>query len=228
MSTAPKEPDMKKNLFAALICVLAAAAAAQDYALYDRPTESGGISITGKRFSLNTASQRGNLCDLEGSIQNKEYRDGKGCVVRFRFSGKDRVELEVPESAQTACREYCGLNAGFTGSYAVLPAACTEQGGQAAEKRFQTAYRAKQYRQAAQIKQQYIASCGKFISFTERMHAANDLAVSHKNAGDKAACRRALAAIKTWLDPEFDPGYIYEEDYKREAEAAAFNKKQCL
>ena len=43
-----------------------------------------------------------------------------------------------------------------------------------------------------------------------------------------AACRRALAAIKTWLDPEFDPGYIYEEDYKREAEAAAFNKKQCL
>ena len=204
---------MKKNLFAALICALAAAAAAQDYALYDRPTESGGISITGKRFSLNTASQRGNLCDLEGSIQNKEYRDGKGCVVRFRFSGKDRVELEVPESAQTACREYCGLNAGFTGSYAVLPAACTEQGGQAAEKRFQTAYRAKQYRQAAQIKQQYIASCGKF---------------SHKNAGDKAACRRALAAIKTWLDPEFDPGYIYEEDYKREAEAAAFNKKQCL
>ena len=133
----------------------------------------------------------------------------------------------MPESAQTACREYCGLNADFTGSYAVLPAACTEQGGKAAEKRFQTAYRAKQYRQAAQIKQQYIASCGKFISFTERMHAANDLAVSHKNAGDKAACRRALATIKTWLDPEFDPGYIYEQDYQREAKAAAHNLKLC-
>ena len=219
---------MKKPLFAALICTLAASAAAQDYALYDRPTESGGISITGKRFSLNTTSQRGNLCDLDGTIKNKQYRDGKGCVVRFHFSGKNLVELEVPESAREACSEYCGMNARFDSAYAVLPAACTEQSEKAAEKRFQTAYRAKQYRQAAQIKQQYIASCGKFISFTERMHAANDLAVSHKNAGDKAACRRALAAIKTWLDPEFDPGYIYEEDYKREAEAAAFNKKQCL
>ena len=219
---------MKKPLFAALICTLAASAAAQDYALYDRPTESGGISITGKRFSLNTTSQRGNLCDLDGTIKNKQYRDGKGCVVRFHFSGKNLAELEVPESAREACSEYCGMNARFDSAYAVLPAACTEQSEKAAEKRFQTAYRAKQYRQAAQIKQQYIASCGKFISFTERMHAANDLAVSHKNAGDKAACRRALAAIKTWLDPEFDPGYIYEEDYKREVEAAAFNKKQCL
>ena len=218
---------MKKTLFATLVCALAAAAPAKDYALYDSPTESGGISITGKRFSLNTASQRGNICDLDGTIKNKQYRDDKGCVVRFHFSGKNLVELEVPESAQIACREYCGLNAGFTGSYAVLPAACTEQGGQAAEKRFQTAYRAKQYRQAAQIKQQYIASCDKFISFTERMHAANDLAVSHKNAGDKAACRRALATIKTWLDPEFDPGYIYEQDYQREAKAAAHNLKLC-
>ena len=218
---------MKKTLFAALVCALAAAATAQDYALYDSPTESGGISITGKRFSLNTASQRGNICDLDGTIKNKQYRDGKGCVVRFHFSGKNLVELEVPESAREACSEYCGMNARFDSAYAVLPAACTEQGEKAAEKRFQTAYRAKQYRQAAQIKQQYIASCGKFISFTDRMHAANDLAVSHKNAGDKAACRRALAAIKTWLDPEFDPGYIYEQDYQREAKAAAHNLKLC-
>ncbi len=218
---------MKKTLFATLVCALAAAAPAKDYALYDSPTESGGISITGKRFSLNTASQRGNICDLDGTIKNKQYRDGKGCVVRFHFSGKNLVELEVPESAREACSEYCGMNARFDSAYAVLPAACTEQGEKAAEKRFQTAYRAKQYRQAAQIKQQYIASCDKFISFTDRMHAANDLAVSHKNAGDKAACRRALATIKTWLDPEFNPGYIYEQDYQREAKAAAHNLKLC-
>ena len=90
---------MKKNLFTTLICVLAAAAAAQDYALYDRPTESGGISITGKRFSLNTASQRGNLCDLEGSIQNKEYRDGKGFQTYDKLSETDRKALQAPINA---------------------------------------------------------------------------------------------------------------------------------
>ena len=220
---------MKKAL---LLCALAATAtaaaapaAAKRYATAEGDDVEGMLTITGSRFGL-VSFANGDECELEGRIKNGTWRDGRGCVVRFKFSGKNQDTVEVRDDGE--CSSYCGVKARFESVYTALPALCTKEGSKASDQRYRAAYRAKRYPEALKIKQQYVDRCIRFNGYTARIRPYNDLAESQLHTGDKAACRRALAAIKTWLDPEFDPGYIYEEDYKREAEAAAFNKKQCL
>ena len=205
----------------------AAAAHAQDYVLKDRPFESGGLSSDGRTFSINTAGETANLCDLSGSLKNNVYRDGEGCEVRFAFA-RNKVSVTVPESARAACAEYCGLNADFVGDYQRLPAACTESAAKSTAQRFQAAYRAKNYAQAAQIQQQYLNACNSFMFITEQMRARNDLAVAYKNSGNKTACRTALQPLRRyWNDKAEDLSYVYRDNFMKELAAAKFNWNAC-
>ena len=79
-----------------LIALLAAstAAHAQEYVFKDQPFESGYLSTDGKTFSINTVNSSGNLCNLEGRLNNNVYRDGEGCEVRFTFA-RNKVNVTV-------------------------------------------------------------------------------------------------------------------------------------
>ena len=212
-----------------LIALLAAstAAHAQEYVFKDQPFESGSLSIDGKTFSINTVNSSGNLCDLEGRLNNNVYRDGEGCEVRFTFA-RDKVNVTVPESAREACAGYCGLNAHFVDQYHRLPAACTESAAKNTAQRFQAAYRAKNYAQAAQIQQQYVNACNRFMVITEQMRARNDLAVAYKNSGNKTACRTALKPLRRyWSDKAEEHDHRYSNDFMKELAAAKFNWNAC-
>ena len=214
-----------------LIALLAAstAAHAQEYRFKDHPFESGGVGVStdGKTFSINTTNSSGNLCNLEGRLNNNVYRDGEGCEVRFTFA-RDKVNVTVPESARKACAEYCGLNAHFADQYHRLPAACTESAAKNTAQRFQAAYRAKNYAQAAQIQQKYVNTCNGFMFITAQMRAHNDLAVAYKNSGNKTACRAALQPLRRyWNDKADDHTYLYRDDFMKELAAAKFNWKAC-
>ena len=205
----------------------AQAASAQEYVFKDQPFESGSLSTDGKTFSINTVNSSGNLCDLEGRLKNNAYRDGQGCEVRFTFA-RDKVNVTVPESAREACAEYCGLNAHFADQYHRLPAACTESATKNTAQRFQAAYRAKNYAQAAQIQQQYLNACNSFMFITEQMRARNDLAVAYKNSGNKTACRAALQPLRRhWNDKAENHSYLYCDDFMKELAAAKFNWNAC-
>ena len=205
----------------------AQAASAQEYVFKDQPFESGSLSTDGKTFSINTVNSSGNLCDLEGRLKNNAYRDGQGCEVRFTFA-RDKVNVTVPESAREACAEYCGLNAHFADQYHRLPAACTESATKNTAQRFQAAYRAKNYAQAAQIQQQYLNACNSFMFITEQMRARNDLAVAYKNSGNKTACRAALQPLRRhWNDKAENHSYLYRDDFMKELAAAKFNWNAC-
>ena len=205
----------------------AQAASAQEYVFKDQPFESGSLSTDGKTFSINTVNSSGNLCDLEGRLKNNAYRDGQGCEVRFTFA-RDKVNVTVPESAREACAEYCGLNAHFADQYHRLPAACTESATKNTAQRFQAAYRAKNYAQAAQIQQQYLNACNSFMFITEQMRARNDLAVAYKNSGNKTACRAALQPLRRhWNDKAENHSYLYRDAFMKELAAAKFNWNAC-
>jgi len=137
---------MKYPILLALLMAATAAqaASAQEYVFKDRPFESGSLSTDGKTFSINTVGYNSNVCDLDGSLKNNVYRDGKGCEVRFAFA-RNKVSVTVPESAREACAEYCGYNAHFADQYHRLPAACTESAAKNTAQRVQAA-RPKQYR----------------------------------------------------------------------------------
>ena len=212
-----------------LIALLAAstAAHAQEYRFKDHPFESGGVSTDGKTFSINITNSSGNLCDLEGRLNNNVYRDGEGCEVRFTFA-RDKVNVTVPESARAACMEYWGLNTYFPEQYYRLPAACTESAAKNTAQRFQAAYRAKNYAQAAQIQQQYVNACNGFMFVTEQMRARNDLAVAYKNSGNKTACRAALQPLRRyWNDKAEEHDHRYSNDFMKELAAAKFNWNAC-
>ena len=220
---------MKYPIFLALLMAATAAqaASAQEYVFKDQPFESGSLSTDGKTFSINTVNSSGNLCNLEGRLNNNVYRDGEGCEVRFTFA-RDKVNVTVPESAREACAGYCGLNAHFVDQYHRLPAACTESAAKNTAQRFQAAYRAKNYAQAAQIQQQYVNTCNGFMFITAQMRARNDLAVAYKNSGNKTACRAALQPLRRyWNDKADDHTYLYRDDFMKELAAAKFNWNAC-
>ena len=220
---------MKYPILLALLMAATAATAAhaQEYVFKDQPFESGYLSTDGKTFSINTVNSSGNLCNLEGRLNNNVYRDGEGCEVRFTFA-RDKVNVTVPESARKACAEYCGLNAHFADQYHRLPAACTESAAKNTAQRFQAAYRAKNYAQAAQIQQQYVNACNRFMVITEQMRARNDLAVAYKNSGNKTACRTALKPLRRyWNDKADDHTYLYRDDFMKALAAAKFNWNAC-
>ncbi|MDO4878529.1 MAG: hypothetical protein Q3966_04430 [Neisseria sp.] len=216
--------------YATLLALFLAATAAhaQEYRFKDHPFESGGVSTDGKTFRINITNSSGNLCDLEGRLNNNVYRDGEGCEVRFTFA-RDKVSITVPESARKACAGYCGLNAHFfDDDYYRLPSACTESAAKNTAQRFQTAYRAKRYTQAAQIQQQYLNTCNGFMFITEQMRARNDLAAAYKNSGNKAACRTALQPLRRyWNDTADDHTYLYRDHFMKELAAAKFNWNAC-
>ena len=113
----------------------------------------------------------------------------------FTFA-HNKVSVTVPESAREACAKYCGYDGYFAADYYRLPAACTESAADSTAQRFQAAYRAKNYAQAAQIQQQYVNTCNGFMFVTEQMRARNDLAVAYNNSGNKTACHTAIGTIR--------------------------------
>ncbi|MGF6147087.1 Uncharacterised protein [Kingella potus] len=217
---------MKKALIPLLLCTLAATAAAKQYATGADDETDGMIDIKGSRFKLLAVNyHNGHQCELEGRIKNGSWHDGRGCVVRFQFSGKNKDKLDI--SGDDGCRSYCGAKGSFDGTYTAIPALCTAPGSKAAEKRYQAAYRAKRYAQALETKRQYADQCGRFTAYTLRIKTYNDLADSYKHTGDKAACRQSLAEIATWFEQEIPSTYLADKDFRREQKRYEANQKAC-
>ncbi|MDO4693640.1 MAG: hypothetical protein Q4A62_03305 [Eikenella sp.] len=228
-------PKTAYCLAVALAAAPALADSAQAYQVKD-PYQQQHLEIRGDRFELNTVGANSNLCEINGRFHRQGnravFKDGEGCEVRFRFE-RDRVTVDTPtEAAATACRHhYCGHNVVFTGEYSRLPAACTEQGVKNSEQRFQVAYLAGRFAEAARIRQHSLNRCEDFMWFIDRMSARNNLAAAHKNAGDKAACRRALAPFVSEHTQgsaiEFNLSTVWREDFDRQLQAAKSNWQQC-
>ena len=213
---------MKKHLFAALLCTLAAGAAARQYTVDIDDGITGRVDIQGSRFKLQSINIYSSQCKLEGRIKNGSWRDGQGCVVRFAFEGKNQEKLTVTPEGE--CSRYCGEDGSFKATYTAIPALCTPQGSRAAEQHFQAAYRAQRHPEALEIKKQYVEQCGRFATDASRIKIYNDLADSYLHTGDKAACRRTLAEIAHRFEPGAHLSFSADKNFSREQkryEAAA-------
>ena len=217
---------MKKHLFAALLCTLAATAAARQYAVDIDDGITGRVDIQGSRFKLVSIRDiyRGK-CKLEGRIKNGTWRDSQGCVVRFAFEGKNQEKLTITPEGE--CSRYCGEGGSFKATYTAIPALCTPQGSRAAEQRFQAAYRAQRYPEALEIKKRYVEQCDRFATDASRIKIYNDLADSYLHTGDKAACRRALAEIAHRFEPGTHPSFSAGKNFSREQKRYEATTQAC-
>ena len=216
---------MEKHFFAALLCTLAASAAARQYAVDIDDGITGRADIQGSRFKLVSINLYRSQCKLEGRIKDGAWRDGQGCVVRFAFDGRKHDKLTVTPEGE--CSRYCDAGGSFKGRYTAVPALCTPQGSKAAEQRFQAAYRAQRYPEALEIKKQYIEQCDRFATDASRIKIYNDLADSYLHTGDKAACRRALAGIAYRFEPGTHPSFSAGKNFSREQKRYEATTQAC-
>lgn len=225
---------MRARLFTGLLCVCAAisTARAETYQVQNA-YGSAVLEVKGRQFNINTMNFSGNLCVADGTMSGRgkirHYRDEAGCHIRFDFSQSGRIRVDIPPAATAACSQYCGFNAYMEGDYVRLPAACNQQARQQSTERFLQAYRARHYQAAVRIQQQVLQQCEPFMLFTDAMRVRNDLAVAHKNAGNRAACRQALQPWAEHIngDTDFAPSRLFQDQYEAELKAARFNWNSC-
>lgn len=223
------KPLITSSSLALLLCAAPAAAQGREYQVPDHHS-SRHLQIEGNRFSLNSAGFAGNLCQLEGRFrrQGREavFDDGQGCRVRFSFA---RRSVQVAADENEACRQYCGHNAVMSGRYRALPAACTEEAMKRSEARFLAHYRAGRFAEAARIKQQRLNQCEDFMWFIQRLNERSDLALSHRNAGNRTACRLAMQPLADEIEEssDFQVPATWRSEYEDALKAARFNWAQC-
>ena len=125
------------------------------------------------------------------------------------------------------CREYCGVNAGFEGTYRPEPAQCSDKGTEQMEAKFQAAYRAKRYSEAIKIKETYLQQCKTFVHWLDELGQRNDLAISYYHAGDNAQCRATLQPVVKIVDNDEGVSPILRESFEKQKRAVQFNLNQC-
>lgn len=191
---------------------------------------SGGL-----RFDVSTWGANGHTCTLDGELRPgeaaatlREEADGpdETCTVTFapRPDG-------VGVSASEPCRRYCGMRAGFEGTYRRPPPICEPANVQAFRKEFKRLYDAKAHADAKSTLEPLLA-CEPFLDELELGWIRNDLAVTRHKLGDDPGCRALLAphaslaaTSDAQLREQLPPADA--EAYGSLARATRYNLKLC-
>jgi hypothetical protein len=226
-------------LFVTSMMLLAGGAAAAGLAAGTYVIEGGAGTLklqaeAGGRqaFTIETVGGNAHVCTLDGVVRNGlavvPTSGRQACKVRFvpRSGG---IEVTDASTDLSACREFCGARAGFAATYLPLPATC-EQG--AMEKRFQAAYRAKQYGQAHAVLDPFVRDCARFTDWSALARLRNDLAITRFHLGDLPGCRRALEPLREDIEASDDA--LRQKNLPTDADtaiafaqAARFNWRKC-
>lgn len=214
---------------------------------YVRDRDSGTLTIRSaghNRLTFEIDSIGGNchLCGVSGVISGGIGRsdswvtDGGDSKCEISFSD-DHSALIVRPITTEECRVYCGMRAGFDGTYRIPPLACTSVGRQKTRDSFLKLYRSRRYAQASQILQELISQCETFMSWIEMDQVRNDLALAQYHNGEIRQCLATLnstLAAKVKDEEKLKSGnsglYLPPCDYDNYIDTAKstwFNKALC-
>lgn len=173
---------------------------AGDYVL-----EGGGgrlrvVQRTGvTRFSIDVVGSNGHTCSLAGRMNGTQGQADDAsdpqqvCRVQFTPSA-DGVQIGVAPVAATAeaCRDYCGMRAGFEGRYLKPQGVCTPGEQRRAGDTFLQHYRAKRFEEAIAALAPVVTQCRPLIDWMSLDRLRNDLALAHFHAGQAGTCTTLL------------------------------------
>lgn len=213
---------------------------------YVRDRDSGTLTIRSdgqNRLTFEIESIGGNchLCGVSGVISGAIGRsdswaadegDSK-CEIYFSVDHSALVVRPISEE----CRAYCGMRAGFDGTYRIPPAACTSVGRQRLRDSFLSLYRSRRYAQATGTLQKLITQCETFMGWIEMDQVRNDLALAQHHNGEIQQCLATLnttlaAKVKDEEELKAGNGGIYLppcdfDNYIDIAKSTWFNKALC-
>jgi hypothetical protein len=195
-------------------------------------------------FEIESWGANGHSCGVSGVIRNgighaDRNKTDPECLISFSAK-ESTIVVDVDDNDEQtfyACRRYCGMRAGFTGTYVIPPAACTKANRQAERDRFLALYRARQYSEAANTLEELISQCSEFMHWIESSQVRSDLALAQYHNHDAAKCLETLNAtlagkVKNEKELEAGNGDFYLppidfESYIKVAKAIWFNKALC-
>jgi len=239
-------------LIFALVIAAAAASAAEKTEIrpgqYVLDGDRGTLSIrkggaqNKLTFEIGSVGQNCHSCSVSGVISGAtghgdswagDGSDSK-CDISFSANGTD---VMVRPMTQDACRAYCGMRAGFDGTYRIPPVACASAGRKKLRDRFLGLYSARQFVQAGETLQTLIAQCKSFMGWIEIDQVRNDLALAQYRSGESQLCLKTLSdtlAARVRDEQELKSGSggvnlppCDFESYIGVAKATWFNKALC-
>jgi hypothetical protein len=193
-------------------------------------------------FEIESIGGNCHTCSVSGAISgtigygDSWAGDGRGSKCEISFV-PDGTAIVVRPITQEGCRAYCGMRAGFDGTYLVHPVACTSVGRKKLRDRFLRLYSTRQFLPARKTLQSLLAQCSKFMNWIEVDQVRNDLALAQYHSGDFQQCLTTLndtlaASAKDAEDLKSGNGNIYLppcdfDNYIGVAKATWFNKALC-
>jgi len=183
----------------------AATAAAQSISPGTYVTEGGwGTLIVHKdgRFRIQSIGTNGHSCDVEAVLKGMKATTSEGCSILFERS-LDRVSVSPDARTEEACRNHCGMRAGFSGDYFAEVSVCRAQPVNQDRSRFAGLYRERKYREAVEVLGTLLNRCGRFLYWQSDAEVRNDLAVAYHHLHDDAACVGVLSPLRrTFVEDE--------------------------
>lgn len=148
-------------------------------------------------FSLDTLGVNGHSCSLGGEISSgravlKEAENNSACIIRF--TGKNGY-IQVKPELNDACRYYCGMRAGFDGSYKKPAVGCDSASLKKTRAIFQQQYDRKNYAAAERTLAPVLQRCQRTLFEPVELDIRNDLALTQAKLGKGAACRQTLKPL---------------------------------
>lgn len=242
---------LRHTLFLALMVAAAASAEAAKSEIrpgqYVRDGDSGTLTVrsdNGNRRTFEIESIGGNChsCGVTGVIVgtighgDSWEADGSDSKCRISFSA-DRSTVAVNPITEGECRAYCGMRAGFDGTYRIPPAACTNAGRNKLRDQFLRSYRSRRFSLATETLQSLIAQCREFMGWIEVDQVRNDLALAQYHNGNSQQCLATLnstlaAQVKDEEELKAGNGNVYLppcdfDNYIQVAKSTWFNKALC-
>jgi hypothetical protein len=151
-------------------------------------------------FRLSSEGANEHSCHLEGGVNGNEGRavfpDGvtdEACIITLGV-GAHGIEVGVApvEGNFEACRQYCGMRAGFDGTYLRAPEPCRAAPVRRTRDTFQRLYDSHDYAKAIQTLRPLLQQCGQLLHYRDLDRIHNDLAVAFHHLGQDAECLREL------------------------------------
>lgn len=166
--------------------------------VYVAEGDRGSLTIEASgRFQLETLGTNGHTCEVEAIIRDgAEAVTAEECRIRFERS-LDRVSVHPDSASDEACRRHCGLRAWFQGEFFREVPSCRAEPVKRERARFTALYRARHYRQAAEVLSALLNRCGRFMHWLpDEAQVRNDLAITYHRMSDDAACIGVLSPLR--------------------------------
>jgi hypothetical protein len=234
---------LQYSLLFALLFSVAVSARAADSDIkpgqYVRDGNSGTLIIRKTKestlsFGITSVGGNQHTCHLSGVISGAIGQTDGYAKCKISFSASENAVIVRPTEGD--CHHYCGMRAGFDGTYRIPSASCTKTGKQKMRDSFMQLYNSRQFAKAIETLQSLMAQCKSAINWIEIDQIRNDLAIAQYHKGEFEQCLSTLggtlaASVKDIEELRSnDRFYLPPDDfsaYVRVAEATWYNKALC-